>query len=43
MQDGRDRGEPPMHATSAAMKAGSITATTFAPGGVGSPMQSGRR
>lgn len=31
--------EPPMPATSAAMKAGSIIATTFAPGGVGSPRQ----
>jgi len=43
MQAGRARGEPPMLATSAAMKAGSITATTFVPGGVGSLKQRRRR
>jgi len=32
-----------MHATSAVMKGDSITATTFAPGGIAAPKQSGRR
>jgi len=40
MQAGRARGDPPMHATSAAMKGDSITATMFVPGGGGSPRQS---
>jgi len=43
LPDGRERGEPPMGATSVATKGGSITATTFVPGGVGGSKLSGRR
>jgi len=41
MPAGRVLVDPPMRATSAALRAGSITATTFAPGGTGSPRQRG--
>jgi hypothetical protein len=43
MQAGRVLVEPPMRATSAVRKAGSITATTFALGGGGSPKLGRRR